>query len=45
MAEGLLINVNWVEFKLRLCIYSVESESALNNKKCDDLFIVINCEF
>ena len=35
-----LINVNWVEFKLRLCIYSVESESALNNKKCDDLFIV-----
>jgi hypothetical protein len=40
-----LVKNNWVEFKLRLCNYNEETVSALNSKKCDDLFIVSDIDY
>lgn len=34
-----IYNKNWFEFKLRLCQLKDEILNAINNKKCDDMFI------
>lgn len=35
-----IYNKNWFEFKLRLCQLGNDTLNAINNKKCDDIFII-----
>ena len=37
-----IIKDNWFEFRLRLSKLDTNSISAMNNKKCDDLFLIGN---
>lgn len=40
-----IIKDDWIEFSLRICRYTEETIRAMNNIKCDDLFIVSKAKY